>query len=118
MSQTAFFGKDDDGFPVDPKTLARKSDPETSRESAETLVQSGELGRQMSRTLLVLRGNPGSTARELGGEGIRKRLNDLRKASRARTGERRVCRVSGQRCQTWWPVSHPSPHAPDAETPA
>lgn len=93
-----------------PKALSRASDPLSSHEAADTLAESGQLGRMMRVTLEMLMAYPGRTVRELetraGVENgvYRKRLNDLRVASMARTGDPRRCRVTGRTVATWWAV--------------
>ena len=92
----------------DPKTLARRDDPETSHAAAMELHMSGKLGLRMAYALDRLRRDPGSTASELDMHGrgslIAKRLNDLRKAGLARVEGSRTCRVTGKRAQLWWPA--------------
>ena len=45
---------------------ARRSDPETSHEAAEAILDSGELGRQQRAVLAAVRRWPGLTSLELG----------------------------------------------------
>src|SRR5262245_51834500 len=89
-------------------TLARRNDPLPSHEAAADLVGSGAYRRQCDWVFSFLRREPYVTALELGEimgdrDTARKRLNDLRKAGRARVieGGERKCRVSGKRAQVW-----------------
>lgn len=90
--------------------IVRAADPMTSHESAESLTSSGERARMMEVAENALRSSPGLTSKELerqhgytDGE-LRKRLNDLRTAGRARVGETRKCSITGRSAQTWHPV--------------
>jgi hypothetical protein len=88
----------------------RPDDPATSREAATDLVTSGRLGEMMAATLEAVRKHPGLTSAELeAAMGVsdgrfRKRLCDLERRGKVRRGEVRASRVSGKRCETWWPV--------------
>ena len=94
---------------IQPRHLAHRLHPETSKDAARKLVQSDALGAMMAHALDALRRLPGSTAAELdedaeshGGQ-IRKRLNDLRRDGLAHTAGTRTCRVTGRRAQLWYP---------------
>lgn len=96
-------------------TKARTEHPDTSKRAARELVASGRLGKAMLAALHLARSAPGSTAAELDATGklqgrvrgdgaIRKRLSELRAGGYLRSGDPRVCRVTGRMAQTWWPV--------------
>lgn len=104
---------------IQPRELARRDGPETSKEAARTFVRSGQIGKHMARALAVLKKYPGSTAAELDlhadrdpefetqarDGAVRKRLTDLRKAELAYiSGETRKCAVTGRMAQVWWPT--------------
>ena len=93
-------------FDVQPRELARTSDPSTSHEAAEHLVFSGKLGDQMRVAFNRVTAAPGSTASELDPDGfgsrISKRLNDLAKCGLIEAGLPRQCSVTGRNAQTWW----------------
>lgn len=100
---------------VDPRTLARADDPETSKESARDLVESGAAAGMMETALKYVRRLPNSTAKELDWEfahdtgknytdgPIRKRLNDLKKNGKVEQGEKRKCKITGKKSITWRP---------------
>ena len=85
------------GAEVDRRKLSRSSDPWTSKAAASSV----DLSRTLSDALERVRATPLSTASELGAEGVRKRLNDLRNLGLVRTGEPRRCRITGRMAQTW-----------------
>ena len=88
------------------RNLARRDDPDTSKQAAERLVASGSHGARCEAALSLVRALPGATASELDPSGfgsrILKRLNDLRIAGAIRKGEDRKCRVSKRMAATWW----------------
>ena len=91
--------------------LTHRDDPETSREAAEHLKQSGRLGAQQEAVLATLRECDGSTHAELGRVMgcdwlvAARRLPELERAGLVRKGKARICRVKGSRCTTWWTVA-------------
>jgi len=98
---------DDDGHPrIRPSELHRRDDPDTSRESAEHLVHSGNLGRLMADALERVRAAPGSTGAELDPEGfgsrILKRLNDLQRVGLVEARGEKVCDVTGRTARRWY----------------
>ena len=103
-------------FPVKPtpdKPLARRSDPETSRNAAMRLASSGRLNKQEEKALELVRENPGRTGAELdkisgvSKRQISKRLAGLAEKNKIRRGdddEVRICSVNKSKCVTWWKV--------------
>ena len=92
----------------DPKALARRHDPVTSRLGAESIE--ADLPRLHRETLAAVRANPGLTQLELdtnyrhSTRVFGRRLNEVAKRGLIRRGEKRKCRVSGRLAETWWPV--------------
>jgi len=89
--------------------LSRNRDSVTSFEAAEDLKQSGRYRRQLWRVFHALRKKQGSTSLELSAElgfddryVCSRRLADLRRRRMVCNGAKRLCRVSGKRCLTWW----------------
>lgn len=88
--------------------IVRASDPVTSHLSAQELTSSGQRARMVAIAYDAVKNNPGLTAAELERKcgytdgAIRKRLNDLRSKSMARTGAARTCSITGRSAQTWW----------------
>lgn len=86
--------------------LARRDDPDTSKEAADDLVESGRLARMERIALDLVAEYPGRTGSELDAlsglrEGaVRKRLAKLREDGRLRNGEERVCSVTGKKVGT------------------
>lgn len=94
--------------------LSHRHDPETSRQAAHKLVQSGKLTGQRKAVLEALRECDGVTHAELGAlMGVHwltpaRRLPELERAGLVRKGEPRLCNVKHSRCTTWWVVEGPS----------
>lgn len=93
--------------------IARTSDAESSHLAAERVTASGKRGAQQARCLEGLRKHPGSTSAELA-QALNedrfmtaRRLPELEHASLVRRGAISLCRVSGSKCLTWWPVEAP-----------
>jgi hypothetical protein len=88
--------------------LARPADPSTSHEAADHIDATGVRSRMMRLALDLITANPGRAAAELEemsgfhDGAVRKRLNDLRHAGRAKVGEPRTCAVTGRRAKTWF----------------
>ncbi len=88
--------------------LARRLDPDTSKEAARIIADT-TLGKKQQQALALLVEHPGSTSKELEqisgrGDGeVRKRLNDLRLAGRAHKGQNRKCRITNRLAYTWYP---------------
>ena len=87
----------------DPRELSRTDDPETSHKAAREIVEEGMVGRMMKVALERVKARPGSTAAELGGGPVRKRLNDLRKLGLVYNRLSRPCSVTGRHALTWYP---------------
>lgn len=93
---------------ISPHTLARRDDPHTSKEAAQELVESGELGRQHLKVLALVYSSPGNTSAELAGEdlGLRyqiaRRLPELERLGWIERGSARQCNQTGHKALTWW----------------
>jgi hypothetical protein len=93
--------------------IVRPTDPTTSRLAADKLTHGG--GRETMKGIVYagLEANPGLTAKELEAKlgysdgAVRKRLTDLEADGLAERGPARVCRISGERAQTWNRALHP-----------
>jgi hypothetical protein len=88
--------------------LARRRD-ETSQHSANWMRSSGVLAAQERTVLEALKGHAGTTSRELGRvlpfadrNVTSRRLAGLADRGLARRGPKRLCRVSGMLCFTWY----------------
>tara|TARA_R100001377_G_scaffold80889_2_gene60073 strand:+ start:1773 stop:2096 length:324 start_codon:yes stop_codon:yes gene_type:complete len=92
--------------------LSRRTDPETSREAARQMVESGALNAQSKFVLSVLTDNQGLTSRELadlGGGDVHqqrarfsRRLPDLMHRGIVTQGEARTCKACNRLCVTWF----------------
>ncbi len=99
--------------------LARNSDPVSSFEAAEELVESGRLGKQEQEVLTSLELYPGSSSKELAEKSgmdryaVARRLRRLEYTGRARNCPRdcfKACKINGQLCDfaqeyiplRWW----------------
>jgi len=92
--------------------LSRTTDPNTSREAARQMIDSGALNAQSQFVYSVLVDNQGLTSRELadiGGGDIHqqrarfaRRLPDLAKRGLAAQGESRLCKACNRLCVTWF----------------
>lgn len=102
MQQTLF----DTGTPA--KHLARRDDPETSKESASEVAK--EPGPRQQFALKCVTEFPGHTRMELATQfdldscTIGRRLRELERMGKIREGESRKCTKSGFKAATWWPV--------------
>ena len=92
-----------------PETLARTTDPSTSKEAAEEVAKRLTDARRYAYEAVVAQ--PGCTANELANQAddldtrrIGRRLNELEKAGVVRRGPVRRCRISGRKGATWEPV--------------
>lgn len=88
----------------------RASDPESSREAAESVSRDGTLPRQARECLAFLRSHPGRTTAELGDLHetldryvFARRMADLEKAGLVWSGDIRDCLI-GRRSRPWWPI--------------
>lgn len=87
--------------------MQRTSDPDTSYLAAEFMASSGKLRADRALALQAVRQYPHRTASELEAlvgvpDGkIRKRLAGLAKRDLAVASGRKICGVTGRRCQTW-----------------
>jgi hypothetical protein len=95
-------------------SLARGSDPLSSKEASLWFRRSGRLARQQRQVYRALCDHPGSTARELalllGLADVNipaRRLPTLEDRGFVRRGPRRRCQVTGmEHVGTWYPVGH------------
>lgn len=98
-------------------TLARVVDPDTSYEAAELHQRTGKLDRHAAKVWRLLKRFPGRTSVELFDQQfeepilerheISRRLDTLRKQSRARKGPKRPCSIKKTSMATWFPVLGP-----------
>lgn len=90
---------------------SRNADSITSFQAAEKLRSSGKWRSQQKAVLVALQRNPGSTSAELAKEmeGDRyipsRRLPELERDGLVRRGTVRVCRVTKNRCLSWWALN-------------
>ena len=98
-------------FAVPTSPLARKTDPETSKESAAAMKGSRRRGDMHHLVLEAVRLHPGSTASELTAhEGfadprlINRRLGELEDSGLIQVRGRRRNPATGQKEMCWWPV--------------
>lgn len=91
--------------------LARGTDPQTSHEAAEKLIQTGTASNQRNACLAVLQQEDGLTSAEVGqrlGGGYNaryvagRRLPDLEKLKLVKKGTIRVCQANQTKAVTWW----------------
>lgn len=87
--------------------LARNTDPSSSHEAADRMIQTGRLAIQKLRVFRALQRNPGATsaelAVELGGDRYMasRRLPDLERDGLVARGPARECRARGGSAITW-----------------
>ena len=102
-----------EGFPppgeITPKKLARRADPETSKEAAEVIVP--HLVGLHQWAVECVRKSPGKTSRELAVEycptdprTINRRLGECERLKLVRRGKARTCTVSGRSAAVWYPL--------------
>jgi hypothetical protein len=88
---------------------ARKHDPESSREAARHMIETGALGECQQRTIAAVRAFPGMTSQELAERTgldrymLARRLPEV-EPMYVRRGETRACGVTGRKALTWWPA--------------
>lgn len=92
---------------IQPKRLARKDDPDTSKEAATAILS--ELGSLHKWVLEVVSKYPGKTASELGQleeqrdvRRIGRRLGELEEMKLIQRGDPRSCTITTRNCHTWW----------------
>ena len=90
----------------DPRALARRGDPTTSKLAAEEIVD--KLGEDQEFALRCVRARPGPTARELDEEfaptnpgKLWKRISELASKGLIVEAGTRRCRTSGRMARTW-----------------
>ena len=94
----------------DTKHMARTTDPATSHLAAEQVTASGVAKHQRELCLAAVQLSPGQTAAEIAASidcerhMPSRRLPELRTARLVRNGDIRVCRITGSKSLTWWPV--------------
>lgn len=85
---------------------ARNTDPETSKEAAQAINDSGKRWTQINAVKRLVGNHPGLTCNELAAYGIlterqlSRRLSDAHAAKLIQPGESRKCSVSGARART------------------
>jgi hypothetical protein len=92
----------------DPRFLARRTDPPTSKLAAEEMIE--HLAKCHAWALDCVTESPGWTANELGARycvadvrRINRRLPELERLGLVVRGDERACRRTGRKCVTWWP---------------
>lgn len=92
----------------EPRTLARASDPSTSREAADAVVADGTVSRQHLAVFEALKRSGPSTAHELAGDwsGLTRdittrRLPELERLGRVRRLGSRKCARTGRTATVW-----------------
>lgn len=95
---------------LDPRRLARRSDPETSHDGAVSIV--ADLPRLQREALALVRANPNRTASELSQiaghtdpRRINRRLGELEERGALIRGDARPCSVSGRLAHAWRAVA-------------
>ena len=87
---------------------SHRHDPQTSREAARKLMESGKLKGQRKVVFDALHKCDGVTHAELGAlMGVHwltpaRRLPELERMGLVAKGQPRLCRVKHSRCTTWW----------------
>lgn len=94
---------------IDFDTLARRSDPQTSKDAAAMVRET--LGKRCAECLRIVRENPGITGAEVGliSEQARKRLGEVEARGLIRRGEVRVSANSRCASVTWHVTNQPEP---------
>lgn len=95
--------------------LVANSDPDTSREAARRMVESGKLNEQGEAVLALVLRWPGRTSAELAANAeaeripgidrhiVARRLPEIERTGRIFRGAAVVCKANGTKAQTWWP---------------
>ena len=91
------------------KALARRTDPETSKQAAQEILRS--IRGMRKRAVDAVARWPGRTASELsdllGDRDVRKvgrRLGECSRKNLIRRGRARACKVTGCHAATWYPI--------------
>ena len=98
-----------DPRPFDPRTIACRADPDTSRQAAEQITASGGQLSQCDRIVIYLANHPGATVYEIGQAiglnylKVAKRMGDIADRGFEPRGE---CYVEStdSHMQMWWPA--------------
>lgn len=96
---------------LEPRKLARRTDPPTSHEAAQEVCRSGRAQAHAAIVLAIVQAHPGLTYREiathceLDAVEVMRRLNDLERADRVEKGPIRQCSSNHHRMATWNPKS-------------
>jgi CRP-like cAMP-binding protein len=89
--------------------IARKHDPDTSKQAAEAITASGKRDAQAKAVHLAVRGYRGHTSAELAKlcgydrHMVARRLPELERLGLVQKGEARACSTTGKSATTWWP---------------
>lgn len=93
---------------VTPEQLARRDDPDTSKEAAHEIMPS--IARLHEWAADCVKRSPGLTQRELGRKycaddlrRIGRRLAECERIGLVRRGDSRPCSISNKKADTWWP---------------
>jgi CRP-like cAMP-binding protein len=90
--------------------IARKSDPDSSRQAAESITASGKRDAQAAGVRALVRSHEGYTSAELADLSgydrymVARRLPELEKLGLVRKGTPRACSTTGKSATTWWPT--------------
>ncbi len=91
--------------------VARQRDPDTSQKGAYHAVASGKLARQAEVVLRAIHRWPGRTSGELADlmqcdrYTPSRRCPSLADAGKVYRGAKRLCKITGKACITWWPTA-------------
>jgi DNA-binding MarR family transcriptional regulator len=94
---------------IDDFPLFRRQDPDSSRQAADLMKDSGQLDGQRAQVREALINHPGSTSAELARKTgldryvIARRLPDLEHDGLAFRGPIRTCLARGTNAMTWFP---------------
>lgn len=90
--------------------IARRHDPETSKQAAEAVTASGKRDQQAANVLAAVREFPGRTSAEMAHDDVfdryvaARRLPELERLGLVRRGAPRACSTTGKSATTWWPT--------------
>lgn len=105
---------------TEPRTMARKGDPYTSRLAAEEITNDGTASDLRRQVTYAVSSNPGLTSRELAESGtelshenFHKRLPELERKGKVHRGKTRKCRITDRTATTWYPGPEGDPEQMD-----
>ncbi len=92
---------------VDPRKIAHRHDPATSKDAAQAVTRTGRASRNVDRVVALVRAHPERTAAELAQyvtlelQEVRRRLTDAKRLGLVVMAPSRVCSVRGTKQHTW-----------------